>query len=96
MDTRDKRSSAIQTGLPWRGLFPTPDGSLNQGDRQHTCNLYRGIAAGAAVSDTIIAGSVRLGDHANHTATVGDATVHTVHITDHAQHSVTVGDKDGA
>lgn len=45
IDTRDKRSSAIQVGLPWRGFFPAPDGALNQADRQHTCLVYRGILA---------------------------------------------------
>lgn len=45
MDTRDKRSSAIQTGLPWRGFFPTPDGTIEQADRQHTCLMYAGILA---------------------------------------------------
>ena len=45
IDTRDKRSSAIHVSLPWRGLLPLPDGSLNQGDRQHTAYMYRGILA---------------------------------------------------
>ena len=45
LDTRDKRSSAIMVSLPWRGLFPLPDGTVNQGDRQQCACMYRGIAA---------------------------------------------------
>lgn len=56
MDTRDKRSSAILHSLPWRGLFPLPDGAVNQADRQHTCNMYRGIAAGAPAPIVVIQG----------------------------------------
>lgn len=44
IDTRDKRSSAIGVGLPWR-VYPNPDSSLDQGDRQQTAFLYRGILA---------------------------------------------------
>ena len=46
MDTQDKRASAVLVALPWRGLLPLPDGAaLNQGDRQQTGLMYRGIAA---------------------------------------------------
>lgn len=45
IDTRDKRASAINISLPWRGLWPLPDGSLNTGDRQQSNNMYRGITA---------------------------------------------------
>ena len=96
MDTRDKRSSAIQPSLPWRGYFPAPDGSLNQGDRQHTCNLYRGIAADAPSVSTITTGGASVTDYAHHTATLTDVARHTVSTTDHAQHTVSVSDKDGA
>lgn len=95
IDTRDKHSSAIQPGSPWRGFFPAPDGSLNQADRQHTCNLYRGIAADAPAVTTITTGGVRVGDSATHQVSVGDAALHTVRVGDRASHSVTVGDKDG-
>lgn len=49
MNTRDKRSSAIHVNQPWRGLLPLPDGSLNQGDRQHVSLLYRGILSSGSV-----------------------------------------------
>lgn len=45
IDTKDKRSSAIHTFLPWRGLLPSP-GIRDQPDRQHVALLYRGIQAG--------------------------------------------------
>lgn len=57
VDTRDKRSSAINPSCPWRGQLPAPDTTVNQGDRQHTAGLYRGITAsgtpiGALVGST--------------------------------------------
>lgn len=45
IDTADKRSSAIETSIPWRGRLPLPDGSVNLGDRQQVALLYRGIVA---------------------------------------------------
>jgi len=47
LDSRDKRSSGIHVRLPWRGMHPLADGSLNQGDRQHVGTMYRGILAAA-------------------------------------------------
>ena len=55
MDTRDKRSSAIHVTQPWRGMLPVPDGGLNQGDRQHTAVMYRGIAAAAPGGASLMA-----------------------------------------
>lgn len=45
VDTRDKRSSAIALRSPWRGLWPTPDGSVDQPDRQQVPYMYSGISA---------------------------------------------------
>jgi hypothetical protein len=45
MDTRNKRSSAIGVGLPWRGMLPAPDGAIDAQDRLHVAWLYAGIAA---------------------------------------------------
>jgi hypothetical protein len=45
LNSRDKRSSAVDLTLPWRATEPVADGALNQGDRQHTGLMYRGIAA---------------------------------------------------
>lgn len=48
IDTQDKRASAINPSLPWRGYFPQPNSAIDQGDRQQAAALYRGILAGAA------------------------------------------------
>ena len=46
IETRDKRSSALHVGSPWRAMWPLADGAaLNVGDRQHTAFMYRGIAS---------------------------------------------------
>ena len=50
IDTRNKRSSAIFIGSPWRGMLPLPDGTIGQADRQHAAFLYSGILA-AIVSE---------------------------------------------
>jgi len=43
VDTRDKRASVIHVGLPWRGLLPLPDGTVDQGDRVHVGLFYRAL-----------------------------------------------------
>ena len=50
IDTRDKRFSMVGLALPVLGIFPNPDGGVNQADRQQWAMLYRGIAAGGVVS----------------------------------------------
>ncbi len=40
LDTASKRGSVIT------GTLPLPDGTIAAGDRQHTANMYSGIAAG--------------------------------------------------
>ena len=54
MDTRDKRASAIHVAMPWRGLLPLPDGALNEGDRQQSAFLYRGISTGTATAGDVL------------------------------------------
>lgn len=49
MDTRNKRSSAINLTIPWRGMYPAPDGTVAQVDRQVVALMYAGISAGEAV-----------------------------------------------
>lgn len=46
MDTRNKRSSALLIGLPFRGLYPAPDGAVGEEDRPHVALMYAGLAAG--------------------------------------------------
>jgi hypothetical protein len=41
LDTRDKRSSAIHVAVPWRGMYPLPDGTIAAPDRYHIANLRR-------------------------------------------------------
>ena len=36
VDSRDKRSAAIQVALPWRAQLPTSDGVIGQANRIHT------------------------------------------------------------
>ena len=40
IDTRQKRTSAIDLTLPWRGSFPVPDGSISNSDRLQIGNLF--------------------------------------------------------
>lgn len=40
LDTQDQRSSAIHIGLPWRGMFPIPDGGLDVNNRAEVVNLF--------------------------------------------------------
>jgi hypothetical protein len=48
MDTRDKRASAVNVSMPWRGLLPEP-GTITSFDHYQLAFMYRGIAAGAPV-----------------------------------------------
>lgn len=38
--TPDERNSAVHVGLPWRGMFPIPDGALNGLNRRHVAAFY--------------------------------------------------------
>ena len=45
LDTRSKRASSVQI-LEWSTLAPPlPDGTIDQGDEQHTAHAYSGILA---------------------------------------------------
>ena len=48
IDTAAKRSSALDHEEPWQWGAPLPDGTIGQGDRQHSIFSYSGILAGAA------------------------------------------------
>lgn len=43
MDTANKRASAILIGLPFRGMLPIPDASIDAGDRAQVAFMYRGL-----------------------------------------------------
>lgn len=53
IDTAAKRHSAINWGLPWRTM-PLPDGTIDQGDRQHVALMYSGILASEMQADPIV------------------------------------------
>lgn len=48
------RSSAIHVGLPWRGLFPAPDGSINANDRAHAATFLGARMTPLITSSTIL------------------------------------------
>jgi hypothetical protein len=50
VDTRNKRSSAINVASPWRSQLPAPDGAVTQPDRQHAALMYSGISASTVVA----------------------------------------------
>ena len=56
MDSRDRRASAIHTGLPWRGMYPLADGSVGREDRFQAAGLYR--AASESFVIVTVLGSV--------------------------------------
>lgn len=45
LDTASKRSSAVYVASPFRARLPFPDGTVDQGDRQHVATMYAGILA---------------------------------------------------
>jgi hypothetical protein len=50
LDTTSKRASAVQLMKPWTISPPLPDGTIDQGDRQHIAATYSGILAGTFVA----------------------------------------------
>jgi len=52
VDDESKRKSVPRgpTGVPGTAPGPTPDGTIDAGDRQHIAGVYRGIAAGTGPS----------------------------------------------
>lgn len=54
MDTANKRASAMQPRCAWRGLWPIPDGTIGQGDRQQTSFMYSGILPESPSSTSLV------------------------------------------
>ena len=52
LDTRSKRASSVQVLMPYIIASVMPDGTLNQGDRQHIALSYSGILSGNVVTLT--------------------------------------------
>ena len=55
LDTRSKRASSVQVLQPALLAPVLPDGTIGQGDRQHTAHAYSGIAASAPGGVTLMA-----------------------------------------
>ena len=47
IDTALKRRSIVHLGMPWRGVLPSPDGTLTASDRYVLSGLYSGLVAAA-------------------------------------------------
>lgn len=47
LDTAAKRYSMLGLDIPFPKLFPIPDGTISQPDRQHFIGKYQGIAFSA-------------------------------------------------
>lgn len=47
LDTTSKRRSSVQILAPYNLAPPAPDGTLDQGDRQHIAWAYSGVLAQA-------------------------------------------------
>ena len=45
LDSRNKRSSSVTFDLIFGHIYPNPDGTLGQADRQHIAYKYPGILA---------------------------------------------------
>lgn len=41
VDTRDKRASVLGVGCTWRVVLPSPNGSVDAGDRKQVATCYR-------------------------------------------------------
>lgn len=53
LDTRSRRASSVNLWKPYVIALVLPDGTLSQGDRQHTAWDYSGILAGAAIPESV-------------------------------------------
>lgn len=45
LDNRNRRASAITPSLPWRGMWPLPDGTLASEERYLMGGMYAGLIA---------------------------------------------------
>lgn len=55
LDSQQKRASAIGIDFPWQHVYPFPDGTVVQADRQQTAYKYSGILASAVTGGGFIA-----------------------------------------
>ena len=62
VDTKEKRLSFLNFGLPWWSTLPETDGAIDSDDRLHLLHLYSGIAAEVViVLPSLVAYPVRRG-----------------------------------
>lgn len=52
LDTRNKRGSNIGFDFVWGHIYPNPDGTISQADRQQIAVKYPGISSSAAATFT--------------------------------------------
>lgn len=57
LDTRSKRASSAQMLAPYILALPAPDGTIDQGDRQHAAWTYSGIVALIVAVKAFVAGA---------------------------------------
>ena len=88
IDSRSKRASAAGILLPWLLVPVLPDGTLDQGDRQHIAWSYSGIAAAGPAQTA--PGSVTLSDAGVYSLTFTVAIVGSLTITDERIGSLTI------
>lgn len=60
VDTRNERAASLGVGLHALRVWPHPDGSVDQADRQHLAVSYPGILASGAVQSSTRASMVLL------------------------------------
>lgn len=61
VDTRNKRMSIMNIGMPWRGRFPLADGAIGASDRQIFLYLYSGILADPPAAVSAVLGIIGAG-----------------------------------
>jgi len=54
LDSRSKRSSSVNIGNGWMLALVLPDGTIGQGDRQHSAWAYSGILASSGAGATAV------------------------------------------
>lgn len=87
LDTRERRSSAINVASPWRGLLPLPDNSVGQPDRPHVAFHYEGIPPSTTGGDLYHLRTLRLPE--NVVAVPGAVATRTVT----AAYTITISDR---
>lgn len=59
-DTKEKRLSLLNFGLPWWSTLPEADGAINADNRLHLLHLYSGVSPSGARGLDFTLGANRL------------------------------------